>query len=324
MREKYFSILNLIPLVLFFAYILIFVLSIPQSDITMSFIPAGNLMLNGQSPYIINETRPFIYWPPALWVFLPFALVPFAHQIFTVINVILLVLTLRRLELSSWWYIYPPVLYSIAAGQLDILVLWLSVEAYVRRLQNSSIIIIFLAILLKPQTALFWTLPWFFGQPNYRRRLRSICVGLITIILLLSVWFLASPAPFSELWTGWLNGIRQHSSAYTGDSPSFWAVEAPLLALTMLVLWLVAGKYLNVSRAFLALGLPAMRYYSMITLVGIVPVQFALIISYLVVVLAVISKQPNFWLEPVIYSVIIVLSARRSLFNFLGMFATSQ
>ena len=84
-----------------------------------------------------------------------------------------------------------------------------------------------------------------------------------------------------------------------GDSPSFWAAGLPILAVGALIGWLITERSEKQSRPWLALGLPALRYYSTVALLGAVPV-WGVALGYATVVLTAVLKKPVFWIEPLV------------------------
>lgn len=288
---------NNLPYVLLVAFALVIAAGIPDNDLTRNFIPVGGMLLRGENPYVINTQAPFLYWPPGLWVFAALALLPAVHHLLLAVNAAALVAVVRRMELSPWWCLYPPALYTLNAGQLDILVLWLSVEAYWRRAKIGSALPMAAALAVKPQVALFLFLPWLWGMPDTRRRVKA--AGLVAGVLIIptAIWMLLMPDTGRMLWQGWLDGVRQNSGIYISDSPSLWAAGLPTLAVATLIGWLILSGSLQVSRPLLALGLPAMRYYSSIGLLGAVPV-WGVGLGYLSALLTLVIGKPVFWIEP--------------------------
>ncbi len=291
---------NVIPIVLFGVFVIAIGINAPQNDLTRYFLPAGRYLLDGQSPYIINRIDPFLYWPIGLWVFPPLVLIPGIYHFTLLANAVLLVVIVRRLNISPFWLLYPPALYCVTAGQLDLLVLWLGVEAYLRRKSPLSGVALAIGLALKPQAALFWVLPWLWGMENWRKRLQFIAIGSVVFLAPVLIWALFDPNRVIGLWQAWwLDGIRVNTGAYVGDSPSFWAAGFPVLALVALVGWLIIGRSEKPSRPLLALGLPALRYYSTVALLGAVPV-WGVALGYVTVTLTAILKKPVFWIEPLV------------------------
>lgn len=286
-----------IPYALLTLYVVGVALLAPENDLTRFFVPAGHLLLKGDSPYILNQTYPFIYWPLGLWIFPLLALLPAIYYIMLAVNALALVGITRRLNVSGWWCVYPPGLYTLLAGQLDLMVMWLAVEAYLRRTQIVSSTLMAAAIAVKPQIAAFWLLPWLWGMPDNRQRAKAagLCGALLAVPLL--AWWLLESDTVTALWQEWLAAVRNNSRFYIGDSPSLWAAGAPLLALAALALWLVVSRDVQFSRPLLALGLPALRYYSSIALLGAVP-AWGVALGFVSVGLTMIVGQPVFWVEP--------------------------
>jgi hypothetical protein len=153
------------------------------------------------------------------------------------------------------------------------------------------------ALAVKPQVALFLFLPWLWGMPDHGQRVKSAGMLAMVLVIPTAIWMLLMPDTGRMLWQGWLDGLRQNAGVYIGDSPSLWAAGLPVLALAALVGWLVFSRDLNISRPLLALGLPAMRYYSSVALLGAAPV-WAVGVGYLSALLTIVIGRPVFWIEP--------------------------
>lgn len=291
---------NVIPIVLFGVFVIAIGISAPQNDLTHYFLPAGRYLLDGQSPYIINRIDPFLYWPFGLWIFPPLVLIPGIYHLVLLANAVLLLVIVRRLKISFFWLLYPPALYCVTAGQLDLLVLWLGVEAYLRRKSPLSGITLAIGLAVKPQAALFWVLPWLWGVDGWPKRLRLIAIGAVAFLAPMLLWMVFDFNRVVSLWQAWwVDGIRVNTGAYVGDSPSFWAAGLPILAIAALIGWLITGRSEKQSRPYLALGLPALRYYSTVALLGAVPV-WGVALGYLTVILTTILNKPVFWIEPLV------------------------
>ncbi len=291
---------NVIPIALFILFVLAIAISAPKNDLTRYFLPAGHYLIDGQSPYIINRIDPFLYWPLGLWIFPPLAIIPGIYHLVLLANATLLPVIVHRMKISYFWLLYPPALYCVTAGQLDLLVLWLGVEAYLRRKSPLSGAAIALAMVIKPQAGLFWALPWLWGIENWKRRIQFIAIGAVVFLAPMLVWSIIDFPRVISLWQAWwIDGIRVNTGAYIGDSPSFWAAGSPLLAVLSLIGWLLVGRLEKQSRPLLALGLPALRYYSTVALLGAVPV-WGVALGYVAVALTVLLSKPVFWIEPLV------------------------
>lgn len=291
---------TLLPVGLFALLLLGMALAAPPNDLTRYFLPAGRLLGAGASPYSLNAQGPFIYWPFGLWVFPLLAAVPGVYYLLLAANGVMLLAALRRIRASWWWLLYPPALYTLLAGQLDILALLLGVLACrsgSHGLRGAALLALALAI--KPQAALFWLLPWLWNLPTPRDRVRGLAVCGTLLLLPMLLWWLAAPGTVTLLWREWVAALGSGAGAYVGDSPSLWAAGLTLPALAALGLWLVFGRHHDVSRPLLALGLPALRYYSAVALVGAAP-AWAVLVGYGSAALTLLLGTPVFWLDPLV------------------------
>jgi len=300
--DRWQALLKALPFSLLALVIIGIALLQPNNDLTRFFLPAGRLLLDGESPYGLSrpgDAQPFIYTPYGLWLFMLLAAVPapIAYLGMLALNAGLLVVVIRRLALSRWWCLYPPGLFVALAGQLDVLVFWLGLEAYQRRHRSLSCLLICLGLAIKPQIALFWLLPWFYSLSNQRQRIRYAAMCLAVFALPMLLWFLADASRVWQLWGDWGSVLGAGTGAYVGDSPSLWSIGLIPAALLALLLWLVFGRDHQLSRPLLALGLPALRYYSGYVLVGAAPL-WGLALAYGVAGLSLAFAQPLFWIEP--------------------------
>lgn len=298
------ALLNVLPFSLLAILIVGIALLQPDNDLTRFFRPAGQLLLGGDSPYGLSrpeDAQPFIYTPYSLWLFMLMAAVPapVAYVSILALNGLLLVIVIRRLDLNRWWCLYPAGLFVALAGQLDVLVFWLGLEAYQRRHHPFSCLLICLGLAIKPQIALFWLIPWFYSLPDHRQRIRYGTRCLLVFALPMLMWFVADTSSVSQLWSDWWSVLRAGTGAYVGDSPSLWSVGLVPGALIACLLWLIFGRNHQLSRPLLALGLPALRYYSSYVLVGAAPV-WGLILAYVVAGLSLAFSLPLFWIEPLV------------------------
>src|ERR1041385_3265005 len=140
-----------LPYVILCILTALFVYLTPFNDHSRVFIPAGQLIIQGGNPYQVT-TGYFLYWPFSFWFFPLMALHPIEIYLLYILNVVLLILITQRLEVSSWWCLYPPALFTIIYGQLDIIILFMMVEAFRRRQSLLSILLVAVAASIKPQT----------------------------------------------------------------------------------------------------------------------------------------------------------------------------
>ncbi len=293
-----------LPYSILAAVIILIVMMHPENDLTRLFLPAGDLLLDGRSPYSLNQPdigQPFIYPPVSLWVFALLAAFPahLAYLLMLAINGVLLVVIARRLNVSRWWCLYAPGLFVALAGQLDIAAFWFGLEATLRHHKRVSVLLLIIAFLIKPQVALFWLLPWWFSFDDRRQRLHGVLLGLAVAAAALLIWSGLQPLWSAQLWRDWWASLQTGAGAYIGDSPSFWAVGFLPGAVVALALWLVFGRNQRLSRPLLALGLPALRYYSSYALVGAAP-AWGIALGYVTVGMSLLFTLPLFWIEPLI------------------------
>ena len=120
----------------------------------------GRLFIEGGNPYAIDAS---FYPPAAVYFFAVFALLPYGvgFYLISVLNAILIFISAEKLDKDSknaWlWLLHPPAIFVIAAGQLDIIFLYISTLL----IRGGTMAAISGCLLtLKPQLA-FVALPWF-------------------------------------------------------------------------------------------------------------------------------------------------------------------
>jgi hypothetical protein len=312
-----------LPGALFTLLVIGMALAAPPNDLTRYFLPAGDLLLAGASPYALNEQGPFIYWPFGLWVFALLAALPGVYFLLLAGNAAALLYAIRRIEAGYWWLLYPPVLYTLLAGQLDILALLLGVLAWRSARPLRGGLLIALALAIKPQAALFWLLPWLWSLRSHRERLLGLAACGGSLLLPMVGWWLVQPDFVLALWGDWAAALGGGSAAYIGDSPSFWSIGWTVPALLALALWLSTGRDARLSRVFLALGLPALRYYSAVALIGAAP-AWLVPIGYVSVTLSLLLSSPFYWLDPLAMGAVLLWQRSRRTPQSLGVTAPAS
>lgn len=298
------ALLAALPYSLLAVVIVLIAIARPENDLTRFFLPAGDLLLDGRSPYILSQPeagQPFIYPPFSLWVFTLLASLPadIAYLLMLAINGVLLGIVAHRLNISRWWCLYAPGLFVALAGQLDVVVFWLGLEAIQLQRKRLSALLLLIGFVIKPQVALFWLLPWWHSFEDRRERTYSLMIGAGVGVVAVLLWIVLQPAYSIHLFGEWWASLRAGSGAYIGDSPSFWSVGFLPGAVVALLLWIVFGHNHQLSRPLLALGLPALRYYSSYALVGAAP-TWGIALGYATGGLSLMLALPLFWLEPLI------------------------
>lgn len=287
-----------LPYVILFLLTALFVYLTPFNDHSRVFFPAGQMILHGENPYPLKAGY-FLYWPFSFWFFPLMALHPVEYYLLYVLNVVLLIVITRRLEISPWWCLYPPALFTIIYGQLDIIMLFFMVEAYRRNKSPVSILFVVLAASVKPQTTIFWVLPWLWALPTYRMRFSyAFAVGMILLIPM-GVAFLLAPQMMTQLWQDWYALTRQTSGVYVGNSLSLWSLGLIVPGLIFLLLSVVFSRNHKVSRPMMALGMPAMGYYTSVVLAGSLP-TWGILVAYGTIALTLVSNHNFFWIEPLV------------------------
>ncbi len=285
-----------LPYVILCLLTALFVYLTPFNDHSKVFIPAGRLILQGSNPYLLT-TGYFLYWPFSFWFFPLMALHSVEYYLLYILNVILLIMITRHLEISGWWCLYPPALFTIIYGQLDIIILFLMIEAFRRRQSLLAIVLVALAASIKPQTTIFWVLPWLWTLSTWRIRFTySLAVGAILFIPM-GIAFLIAPQMMTALWQDWFRLTRETSGVYVGNSLSLWSLGLIIPGIIFLILSVVFSRQHKLSRPMMALGMPAMGYYTSVVMVGALP-TWGILVAYVSITLTLLFNHNFFWLEP--------------------------
>lgn len=271
-------ILDLGSAALFATFILGLALSRPANDLTRLFTPAGRLLLAGADPYALNADAVFPYLPTSLWVF-PLFTLPHAYHLMLIVNALAAVALVRVQRVGWVWLLHPPLWYALAAGQLDIGVCLLACVAG----RRGSVGLMALAVLIKPQAAAFWCVPWILA--DWRRGAwLALLVGAVSG----ASWLLAG-----EVWASWRLAAGAHGHYYAVNNASLWSAGAPVGALVCGLALLRWGRDEQVARPLWALAAPVSSYYGGVGLLGAGPV-------WVVGVSWVAALTGALWLEPVV------------------------
>lgn len=289
---------NRIPYTLLFILTGLFIALTPINDHSRVFSPAGQLILHGANPYLL-KTGYFLYWPFSFWFFPLMALHPLEYYGLYALNVGLLIGITRRLEISGWWCLYPPALFTIIYGQIDIIILFLMVEAYRRQKSPVSILLVAMAASVKPQTTIFWVLPWLWTLPTHRVRIAyAFGVGM-SLLIPMGVAFVLAPQMMTQLWRDCLDLMRQTSGVYVGNSLSLWSLGLIVPGIFFLILSVVFSRNHRIARPMMALGMPAMGYYTSVVMVGTLP-AWGILVAYGTIAVTLVTNHNFFWVEPLI------------------------
>ncbi len=229
----------------------------------------GKHFLEGGDPYSLGSS----FYPPAtVYFFVLFSLLPLrvATAIFAFVNSTVFVATVRKLDRKRWWtwFLFPPALFVLAAGQLDLIFLYLSTF-----LVNGGIIAALAGSLLtlKPQMA-FIALPWFLIRWVKRDR-NTLAKWIVLTTILHTIPLVISPG----LYKGWLNNTQGAVSWRMQQSPGVFSltnlnVPVAFLAIAALVIaaWALFKDY-KTSKVAQLIALPIGIWYDSVFVIGTVP-----------------------------------------------------
>jgi hypothetical protein len=229
----------------------------------------GKHFLEGGDPYSLGSS----FYPPAtVYFFALFSLLPLniATTIFTVVNSTVFVATARKLDKKKWWiwFLFPPALFVLAAGQLDLIFLYLSTFLFSGGITAA---IAGSLLTLKPQMA-FIALPWFLIR--WARKDRDTLAKWIVLTTTLHIIPLViSPG----LYKGWLNNAQGAVSWRMQQSPGVFSltnlnVPVAFLAIVAFVIavWALFKNY-KTSKVAQLMALPIGIWYDSVFVIGTVP-----------------------------------------------------
>jgi len=229
----------------------------------------GKHFLQGGDPYSLGSS----FYPPAtVYFFVLFSLFPLkvASVVFTIVNSTIFVAATRKLDKKKWWtwILFPPALFVIAAGQLDLIFLYLSTF-----LVSGGIVAAFAGSLLtlKPQMA-FIALPWFLIRWAKKDR-DTLAKWIVLTTTLHAIPLVLSPG----LYKGWLNNAQGAVSWRMQQSPGVFSltnlnVPVAFLAIVALIIaaWALFKDY-KTSKVAQLIALPVGIWYDSVFVIGTVP-----------------------------------------------------
>ncbi len=250
----------------------------------------GRAILLGQGAYTYYNS---VYPPAAALLYTLLALFPFPvmYGLWTGLNVISIIKLPKDLapgKTNYAWFLFSPVVFTIAIGQIDLLLFWLS-----HPIRKGGWIAVLAATLItiKPQVA-FIVLPWYLIQWLVKDRKMLIRWALCTGI------FHALPLLYDvTIYQQWLGALQNQNTkrllASTGiftlsnlDVP-FWIMA--VLAGLVLIYGLMRDRLTSISTQIL--GLPWGIWYENVILIGLAPWWLMVPISWIAFLTAYLVKN---------------------------------
>jgi hypothetical protein len=229
----------------------------------------GKHFLEGGDPYSLSLS---FYPPAAVYFFVLFSLLPLkmAIAVFTGINSVVFVATAKKLDKERWWawILFPPVMFVIFVGQLDLIFLYLSTF-----LVNGGIIAALAGSLLtlKPQMA-FIALPWFLIKWAKNDK-STLAKWIVFTTILHTVPLVINPG----LYKGWLNNAQGAVSWRMQQSPGVFSLtnlNVPVAFLVIVALitagWALFKDY-KTSKIAQLMALPVGIWYDSVFVIGTAP-----------------------------------------------------
>lgn len=271
-----------IPVTVFVVLLCALALAQPVTDTALFFIPAAHILAHGGDAYALHSAvMPFVYPPWVMPLFVAYGL-PGAYVLAILANGAAALWITRAQRASYWWLLYPPVLTACWFGTFDLLVVALALLAYRRR--NPALMAV--ALLIKPQAAIFWCVPLLIEQPRLAWRIAAVGAGVVGASLLL----------MPGAWGSWLAAVGAHPTSlathYAVGGYSVFALGA--LGIGHTLARMREGQW----RALTALTVPFIRQYSAVGLLGYGP-TWVIALAWLLAGLAVFGVRA-LWIEPVV------------------------
>lgn len=241
----------------------------PFKDIDI-FLSAAAAILQGHDPYSLPNLEVF-YPLHFFFLFIPFVALPppIVHVVWTGIQVVILVVILRRRALMAVWSM--PVLATLVFGQAGIVMLGLFTR--LRASRAAGVALAFIA--LKPSLVLFLA-PWMLWQWWRRDRWQIVWFVIVLGVLLLAS-LVVQPDWVVRFWA------RTGARARVGIVASLWG----WLAVFPVPLWLASAALVT---AILAIWAWRQNDFDIVATVGCLINPF--IFSYdLLLLLGVLCKQ---------------------------------
>lgn len=272
----------------------------------------GRAALAGLNPYSVAES---LYPPAAVSLFMLLALPPFtvAFAMWTGICTAMFVHSLRHLaseRMRLLWFLFPPTLFILLTGQIDIFLLWTSTFLIRGGYQAAVSVAI---ITLKPQVA-FIVLPWYLLRWLYTDR-RTLVRAIVVTAIVHLLPIIIDPS----LYSNWLLSVGSQSAWRLQASPGLfslttfgveWFLIAPI-AIAVSIWGLMRSRQASCSAQLLAL--PMGLWYEGVFLTGVAPVALLLPAGWISFVAAAFLR--NSWplaVMPLIAFVWVFYQERRS------------
>lgn len=236
----------------------------------------GRAILTGADPYAVWGS----WYPPATSILFSLFAVASPATTFVVWSALnLLFLSAVSGRKPAQWLLYSPVLFAIAAGQIDLFFLWLAIFL-IRRGWTPAMAAAL--ITLKPQLA-FILLPWFLVQWLRRDRLTLARFGGLAAILH------SLPLVYDPLiYHRWIERIRILAAGRMGGAPSLMGLTAfglPFWLVAIISLAVLAAALLwtdeRTTRIAATLANPSIMMYDLSMLTGVAPWALMVPVSWL-------------------------------------------
>lgn len=254
------------------------------------FWSVGRAILEGGDPYAVVGS---LYPPATLYAFSVFALVPerIAYGLFLIVNIVLLVdlVSPRR---AIHWLAFMPVMFIFAAGQLDLLLLYLAAKVRDAPQTEWRAPILAALVTLKPQLAIV-LLPWFvirWLRDAYRgSKHSSIVIFVLATVLIHGFPILLEP----RLYRIWFERTNAGITEWAPVTPGLfslveigvpWLLLAVLAAGLGLLGWLSGDSRFSWTTGLAAL--PVGHIYGTVVLIRAAPWWLLAPLSWLMLLLA--------------------------------------
>lgn len=250
---------------------------------------AGQAVLQGFSPY---QAYGSVYPPATAYLFTLFGLLPFfpAYIVWTCVGLYLYLRTLKHLSPRPSrfaWLAYPPAIFVLYTGQVDMLFLWLgtflSQSGWKAALAAAG-------LTLKPQIGLillpFFLVRWIARDRQTFLKFIGICLVIHSLPLLGGL----------DIYSQWIQNMQKESFRIL-QSPGIFTLTvygiSPLWLLLpslIVVLWGLRQDE-STARASMLFGMPVAMWYDDVLLIETAPWYFLVPVAWASFILAAICQS---------------------------------
>lgn len=265
----------------------------PGWDFDVFWYVGREVLIDGEPYSVIGS----LYPPAALIPFAVMALIPrrLGFGIWILVQIVIL-MKLVSPKKALLWIFYMPVLLVIAAGQLDLALLFIATSIYRPTRAPWHAPVLAAAITIKPQVA-FVLLPWLLVRWTKAAVTGVDRRALPLFLTSVSALHLVPALLFGwDIYAAWFNAASGFITTSAQVTPGLFSlvvlgVPWPILALLAfplaILFWILADE--PTARTANLLALPVGHYYSSVLMTDLAPWWFMIPLSWLALLMAHIA-----------------------------------